>query len=124
MRIAVAFGVALSLCGCVTTSMQGYTDRTLPDHAATHLAALVNAPLPLSEALQTSLAAEAAKTGVAVDDARAIFPPTRQYTDAEIKHDLAVQVVDAVLIVTVGDSGVVSEYAGTVFSGSYSGTGT
>jgi len=42
--------------------------------------------------------------------------------DAEIKHDLAVQGVDAVLIVTVGDSGVVREYAGTVFSGTYSAT--
>jgi hypothetical protein len=34
---------ALSLCGCVTTSMQGYADRALPAHAATHLAALVDA---------------------------------------------------------------------------------
>jgi hypothetical protein len=52
------------------------------------------------------------------------FPPTRQYSDAEIKRDLAAQGVGAVLVVTVGDSGVVREYAGTVFSGSYSGTAT
>jgi hypothetical protein len=112
---------ALSLCGCVTTSMQGYADRAIPEHAATHLAALVNAPLPLSQALQASFTSQATKLGVVVDDARTIFPPTRQYADAEMKHDLAAQGVDAVLIVTVGDSGVVREYAGTVFSGTYSG---
>jgi hypothetical protein len=114
--------VALSLSGCVTTSMQGYADRAIPAHAAMHLAALVNAPLPLSEALQASFASQATKLGILVDDARSIFPPTRQYTDAEVKHDLAAQGIDAVLVVTVGDSGVVREYAGTVFSGTYSGT--
>ena len=124
LRAVGTIVAALSLCGCVTTSIEGYADREPPAHAATHLAALVNAPLPLSEAIQASIASEATKMGVAADDARTIFPPTRQYTDAEMKHDLAGQGVDAVLIVTVGDSGVVREYAGTVFSGAYSGTVT
>jgi hypothetical protein len=115
---------ALSLCACVTTSMQGYADRELPAQPVIHVAALVSAPLPLSESLQASIAEQAAKMGIVVDDARTIFPPTRQYTDAEIKRDLAAQGVGAVLVVTVGDSGVVREYAGTVFSGSYSGTAT
>jgi hypothetical protein len=113
---------ALSLCGCVTTSMQGYADRAIPERPAVHLAALVNASLPLAEALQASFASQATKLGIIIDDAHTIFPPTRQYTDAEIKHDLTAQGVDAVLVVTVGDSGVVREYAGTVFSGTYSGT--
>ena len=115
---------ALSLCACVTTSMQAYADRELPAQPVIHVAALVSAPLPLSESLQASIAEQAAKMGIVVDDARTIFPPTRQYTDAEIKRDLAAQGVGAVLVVTVGDSGVVREYAGTVFSGSYSGTAT
>jgi hypothetical protein len=119
-----AIGGALSLCACVTTSMQGYADRELPAQPVTHVAALVSAPLPLLESLQASIVEQGAKIGIVVDDARTIFPPTRQYTDAEIKHDLAAQGVGAVLIVTVGDSGVVREYAGTVFSGSYSGTAT
>jgi hypothetical protein len=97
--------------------MQGYADRAIPEHAATHLAAFVNAPLPLSQSMQASFADQAAKMGIRIDDARSIFPPTRQYADVEIKHDLAAQGVDAVLIVTVGDSGVVREYAGTLFSG-------
>jgi hypothetical protein len=103
---------------------QGYADRELPAQPVTHVAALVSAPLPLSESLQASIAEQAAKIGIVVDDARTIFPPTRQYTDAQIKRDLATQGVGAVLVVTVGDSGMVREYAGTVFSGSYSGTAT
>lgn len=107
-----AVGGALSLCACVTTSMQGYADRELPAQSVTHVAALVSAPLPLSESLQASIAEQAAKIGIVDDDARTIFPPTRQYTDAAIKRDLAAQGVGAVLVVTVGDSGVVREYAG------------
>jgi hypothetical protein len=116
--------VALSLSGCVTTSMQGYADRTMPEHPVSHLAALVNAPLPLSEAFQASLASEAAKKGVVIEDAKLIFPPTRQYADAEIKPALNAEGVDGLLIVDVGDTGVVSQYAGTMFNSSYSGTAT
>jgi hypothetical protein len=112
---------AVFLSGCVTTSMQGYADKATPERPAAHLAALVNAPLPLSTAMQASFANQAAKMGIVVVDARTIFPPTRQYTDVEVKHDLVAQGIDGVLVVTIGDSGVVREYAGTVFSGSYSG---
>jgi hypothetical protein len=103
---------------------QGYADRELPAQPVTLVATLVSAPLPLSESLQASIAEQAAKIGIVVDGARTIFPPTRQYTDAQIKRDLATQSVGAVLVVTVGDSGMVREYAGTVFSGSYSGIAT
>jgi len=119
-----AVGGALSLCACVTTSLQGYADRELPVQPVTHVAALVSAPLPLSESLQANIAEQVAKIGIVVDDARTILQPTRQYTDAEIKRDLVAQGVGAVLVVTVGDSSVVRKYAGTVFSGSYSGTTT
>jgi hypothetical protein len=70
------------------------------------------------------LAIEASKRGVTIEDARAIFPPTRQYNDAEIKQDLKARGVDGLLVIDVGDSGVVREYAGTMFSGNYSGTAT
>jgi hypothetical protein len=68
---------ALALGGCVTTSMQGYADRQAPDHPIRHIVALVNAPLPLATSFQASLASEAAKRSIAIDDARAVFPPTR-----------------------------------------------
>jgi len=96
----------------------------LPSHPVSHVAVLIIAPPPLSESFQTNLAIEAAKRGVTLEDASAIFPPTRQYSDAEIKQDLKARGVDGLLVVNVGDSGVVREYAGTMFSGNYSGSAT
>jgi hypothetical protein len=54
--------------------------------------------------------------------AAALLPPTRTYTDTEIRKALAESEVDAVLIIDVGDSGVVKEYAGTFFQEQYSGS--
>ena len=45
------------------------------------------------------------------------MPPTRTYSDAEVKAELAKDGINAVLVLTVGDSGVQKEYAGTVFFG-------
>jgi hypothetical protein len=101
--------------------MQGYADRDLPAQPISHIAALVTAPLPIAQSMQANLASEAAKLHITVDDAQSIFPPTRQYTDAEIKHDLKDRGVDGVLVVNVGDSGIVQQYLGTVLSGGYSG---
>jgi hypothetical protein len=122
LRSLFAAALGMSVSGCVTASMQGYADRVLPSQPVTHIAALVSAPLPLAQALQASLGDEALIMHVKLDDALAIFPPTRQYSDAEVKRDLKTQGVDAVLTVTVGDSGIMQQYAGTVFSGGYSAT--
>ena len=117
-----AAGLAATLAGCVTTTMQGYADRDLPAQPIAHVAALVSAPLPIAQSLQANLTTEAAKAGITVEDALAIFPPTRQYTNDEIKRELKNRGVDAVLVVNVGDTGVMQQYAGTVLSGSYSGS--
>jgi hypothetical protein len=71
--------------------------------------------------MQTSLAAEAAKRGVLLEDALALFPPTRRYSDAEVKRDLIDRGVNGILLVKVGDSGVQTQYAGTIFTSNYSG---
>jgi hypothetical protein len=42
------------------------------------------------------------------EDALTILPPTRRYTDAEVRKALAERGVDGVLLTTVADSGVVS----------------
>jgi len=55
-------------------------------------------------------------------DAFSVFPPTRAYSNDEIRRVLAAQGVDGVLIINVGDTGVVREYAGTLFTGQYSGS--
>jgi hypothetical protein len=50
------------------------------------------------------------------------FAEPRTYTNTEIRKVLAQSGVDAVLIINVGDTGVVKEYAGTFFQGQYSGS--
>ena len=105
-----AVGLALAVGGCVTTSMQGYADKDPPSRPIAHVAALVTAPLPLAQSMQASLADEGAKVHVVVDDALTIFPPTRQYTDAEVKHELKERGIDGVLVVDVGDTGVMQQY--------------
>ncbi|MET3333152.1 hypothetical protein ABIF61_001676 [Bradyrhizobium japonicum] len=113
---------AVLLSGCITTSMQGYADRDLPARPVKHIAAYVVAPTGLATSFQSSIAQEAAKRGILADDAYTLLPPTRSYNDAEIRKVLVASDIDAVLIINVGDTGVVREYAGTFFQTEYSGS--
>lgn len=61
-------------------------------------------------------------SGELAEDALTILPPTRKYIDADVRKALAERKVDGVLLITVADSGVISQYAGTVFQSSYNGT--
>jgi hypothetical protein len=115
LRGLVVCAVALALSACVTTDMQGYADRQLPQHPVQHMVVLVAAPGPLASSLQSSIQQEARRHGVVAEDALNLFPPTRTYGGAEIKAELARQGIDAVLVLTVGDTGIQREYAGTVF---------
>jgi hypothetical protein len=110
------------LSGCITTSMQGYADRQLPVGRVQRIATYVVAPVALATSFQSSLAEEAPKRGVVAEDGFALLPPTRTYNDAEIRKILAEASIDAVLIINVGDTGVVKEFAGTFFQGQYSGS--
>jgi len=118
---AFVVAAALGLSGCVNTSMQGYADRNLPTNTIQHIAAYVAAPGPLASNMQQSIAEEARKRGILAEDAITILPPTRTYTDAEVRKALAERGVDGVLLITVADSGVVAQYAGTIFQSSYNG---
>jgi hypothetical protein len=108
---------AMTLSACITTDMQGYADRQLPQHPVQRIVALVAAPVALASSLQSSILEEAKKHGVFAEDAFLVLPPTRTYSDAEIKAVLVRDGIDAILILTVGDTGVQKEYAGTVFFG-------
>jgi hypothetical protein len=112
---------ALLLAECTNTTVQGYADRNLPSNGVRHIAAYVAAPTPLASSMETSIAEEARKRGILAEDAFNILPPTRTYTDVEVRKALAERGVDGVLVITVADSGVVSEYAGTIFSSHYEG---
>jgi hypothetical protein len=113
---------AVLLSGCITTTMQGYADRNLPARPVQRIVTYVVAPTALAASFQSSIAQEAAKRGIGAEDAYGLLPPTRTYSDAEIRKILAESNVDAVLIINVGDTGVLKEYAGTFFQGQYSGS--
>jgi hypothetical protein len=89
--ISAAIIAASLSSGCIATSMQGYADRQLPARPVGHIVAYVAAPGPLAANILASVAGEANKRGIAAEDALRIFPPTRSYTDAEIRHDLMAQ---------------------------------
>jgi hypothetical protein len=86
------------------------------------MVAYVAAPGPLAANILASITDEARKRGIVAEDALTIFPPTRTYNGAEVRQGLAAQGVDGVLVINVGDTGVMKEYAGTVFYGQYSGS--
>jgi hypothetical protein len=109
------------LAGCITTSMQGYADRELPKKSIGHIVAYVAAPPPLAASIQSSIVSEAKSHGVFAEDALTILPPTRTYTNSEIQKALQASGVDGVLIVKVGDTGVIRQYAGTYFQSQSSG---
>ena len=104
--------------------MQGYADRNLPTHPVTHIVAYVAAPVGLRQDLEHDIESEAKKHGVLAEDAFSIFPPTRTYTNAEIRSQLGARGVNGVLILSVGDTGVNRQYAGTIFQGQTYGTYT
>jgi hypothetical protein len=121
VRAVGAAFVAVSVGGCITTSMQGYADLNPASHPLQHIVAYVAAPPALASSIQENIADEAKKRGIFAEDAFSVLPPTRQYTDAEMRQLLSQRNVDGVLIIQVGDSGVQKEYTGTILTGQYSG---
>jgi hypothetical protein len=119
--LSLAF-LSMALTGCVTTSMQGYADRKLPKKPISHIAAYVAAPPQLAASIQSSIASQGKSRGVFAEDALTILPPTRNYTNGEIQKALQLSGVDAVLIIKVGDTGVIQQYAGTYFQSQSYGT--
>lgn len=122
LRLLLLFSIAVGLSGCITTSMQGYADREQPTKPVARIIAYVAAPGALATSIQAKIQEEAQKHRVVAEDALNIFPPTRKYTDSEMRKGMAEAGVDAVLFINVGDTGVQREYAGTILSGQYTGS--
>jgi hypothetical protein len=122
IRTFLIFAFASVLTGCITALMQGYADREPPKNAIGHIVAYVAAPTSLATSIHSSIISEAKSRGVIAEDALTILPPTRNYTNAEIQKTLQSSGADGVLIVKVGDSGIMSQYAGTYFQSQTFGT--
>jgi hypothetical protein len=102
--------------------MQGYADRELPAKPVSRIVAYVAGPTALVSSIQGTVSEEARKRGLAAEDALLLFPPTRTYTNAEVLKGLASDGIDGVLVINVGDTGVLQQYAGTILTGQYSGS--
>lgn len=110
--------------GCITTSMQGYADQKAPTQPIKQIATYVAAPEPLGSSIHATVSEEARKRGMNAIDALILLPPTRSYSDAEVRTALSSNGIDGVLILNVGDTGVRREYVGTIFHGQYSESST
>lgn len=121
LRIGCAIAPAIALSACIATTMQGYADRDLPAKPVSRIVAYVAGPTALASSIQASIKTEAGKRGIGANDALLLFPPTRTYSDAEIRQGLTARGIDGVLVLSVGDTGVIQQYAGTIFQGQYSG---
>jgi hypothetical protein len=116
IRAACLGFAAITLSGCLTSEI-GDADRMVPPRQLNRLLAYVAGPGAVASNLQMNISTEARRRGLVADNALALFPPTRSYTDADIRQTLAARGVDGVLIINVGDASVPPQYAGTILQG-------
>jgi hypothetical protein len=116
IRAACLALAAIALSACVTTATTG-VDSELASRPVSRLVAYVAGPGRLASSIQSSINIEARKRGLLADNALNLLPPTRRYTDADIRQALADRGIDGVLIINVGEASVPRQYAGTIFQG-------
>jgi hypothetical protein len=108
---------AVTLSACASALVQGEGSLEAPVRPVSRLVAYVTGPDSVVASFQANIAVEAARHGLAAENALLLFPPTHAYADLEIRQGLAARSIDSVLIINVGDAGVQRQYAGTIFQG-------
>ncbi len=110
-------GMGLAACSSAVlqtaSSPQGSGPQG-PARPVSHVAAYVVGPNALAASFQADIAVEAARRGLASDNAAVLFPPTHAYAEAEIRQGLATRAIDSVIIIKIGDAGGARQYAGTI----------
>ena len=94
--------VSALLAACAPAEIQGYADPRPPERPVVSLAALVIADEALQSGSERELQRAATARHLAFVDARALAPPTRAYSDDEIRKELTAHGVDSLLEVTIG----------------------
>jgi hypothetical protein len=105
------------LSACASELVQGEGSPEAPIRPVSRLAAYVTGPNSVVSSFQANIAVEAARHGLAAENALLLFPPTHAYADLEIRQGLAARSIEGLLIINIGDAGVQREYAGTIFQG-------
>jgi hypothetical protein len=104
----------LCACGAALLQSEASPPPQAPARSVSRVAAYVAGPDKLVASFQTYIAVEAAKRGLASQNAAVLFPPTHAYADAEIRQGLAAHAIDGVMIVKIGDAPAPRQYAGTI----------
>ena len=114
MRALCLALVAMALSGCGSALLQSETSPQLSPRPAMAIGAYVAGPNSLVGSFQANIAVQATRHGLTADNISALFPPTRAYTDVEIRQGLAARSIDSVMIIRIGDAPAQRQYAGTI----------
>ena len=106
--------IAMALSGCGSALLQSETSPQLSPRPVRAIGAYVAGPNALAASFQANIAVEATRHGLTADNVSALFPPTRAYTNAEIRQGLAARSIDSVMIIRIGDAPAQRQYAGTI----------
>ena len=106
--------IAMALSGCGSALLQSETSPQLSPRPVRAIGAYVAGPNALAASFQANIAVEATRHGLTADNVSALFPPTRAYTNAEIRQGLAARSIDSVMIIRIGDAPGQRQYAGTI----------
>ena len=106
--------IAMALSGCGSALLQSETSPQLSPRPVRAIGAYVAGPNSLAASFQANIAVEATRHGLTADNVSALFPPTRAYTNAEIRQGLAARSIDSVMIIRIGDAPGQRQYAGTI----------
>jgi hypothetical protein len=107
------FSSLLVTSGCVTTQVKGYTDSKYRGAIIGSVAVLANSQdVGLSEAIESGLESSLKQYGVRTVRSQTILPPTRAYTEQEIRDSLTGNGIAALLIVNIAGSETSSETIG------------
>ena len=92
---------AMTLSVCALALVQGESSLAAPVRPVSRLVAYVTGPESLVSSFQANIAVEAARHGLAAENALVLFPPTHAYANLEIRQALAAQSIDSVLIINL-----------------------
>jgi hypothetical protein len=126
--LAALLVLPLVTTACVTTQVNGYTDNAYRDHKVYRIAVrAANANFAFAQLLENELVDEFKDKGIRATSFLAMFPPTRDWTNAQVTQALKQRGFDGIMYVnlTGADSqettiGYVNTGSASVYGGSAS----
>lgn len=113
--------VTVSLGGCVTTKVRGYTDHSFANYKVQKIVVRVpNADFAFAELLENSMVEELKDSGIPAASFIRMFPPTREWTNDEVTHQLRQKQFNAIMYINLSGSETHSQTIGYINSGTAS----